>query len=213
MSRDEFVYRSLMPATSEEVFAWHKRPGAFDRLTPPWANIEVVERTGGIEDGARVVLVVHNGPLAIRWTLEHKNYAEGRQFSDFQVDGPFTTWEQVHKVEPDGPNQSYLEDKVEYELPAGVAGELAAGFVIQHELERLFKYRHLTLAKDLEVTKQRVEPMKILVSGSTGLIGSQLLPFLTTQGHSVTRLVRQKSTTPKAGDPAQGKVYWDPARG
>lgn len=47
--------------------------------------------------------------------------------------------------------------------------------------------------------------MNILVSGSTGFIGSALVAFLTQKGHSVTRLVRRE---PKAGS---REVRWDPA--
>ena len=49
--------------------------------------------------------------------------------------------------------------------------------------------------------------MKILVSGSTGLIGSALVPFLTSGGHSVVRLIRTETR------PGQAAVYWDPAAG
>lgn len=49
--------------------------------------------------------------------------------------------------------------------------------------------------------------MKILVSGSTGLIGSALVPFLTAGGHSVTRLIRSQPR------PGQATVHWDPAAG
>lgn len=48
--------------------------------------------------------------------------------------------------------------------------------------------------------------MKILVSGSTGLVGSALVPFLTKDGHQVKRLVRSK-TGPGASD-----IFWDPAK-
>ena len=48
--------------------------------------------------------------------------------------------------------------------------------------------------------------MKILVSGSTGLVGSALVPFLLTGGHQVARLVRSQPT-------AGGEVPWDPAAG
>lgn len=47
--------------------------------------------------------------------------------------------------------------------------------------------------------------MKIAVTGSTGLIGSALLPVLEAAGHSVTRLVRP-------GSRSRG-VEWDPAAG
>ncbi len=52
--------------------------------------------------------------------------------------------------------------------------------------------------------------MKILVSGSGGLVGSALLPALTEAGHQVTRLVRRQSTALPAED---STILWDPNRG
>ncbi|MDA0770344.1 MAG: TIGR01777 family protein [SAR202 cluster bacterium Casp-Chloro-G4] len=49
--------------------------------------------------------------------------------------------------------------------------------------------------------------MKILVSGSTGLVGSALVPYLKGQGLEVVRLVR------RAGELSEGEVFWDPERG
>lgn len=49
--------------------------------------------------------------------------------------------------------------------------------------------------------------MRILVTGSTGLIGSALVPFLIENGHRVIRLTRSRSVL------GEGLVRWDPARG
>jgi len=49
--------------------------------------------------------------------------------------------------------------------------------------------------------------MRILMSGSTGLLGSALIPSLAAQGHQVTRLVRTPGNYPEA------QVGWDPAQG
>ena len=49
--------------------------------------------------------------------------------------------------------------------------------------------------------------MKILISGSSGLIGSALAPFLSAQGDTIVRLARSK--TPPAG----GEILWDPEAG
>jgi uncharacterized protein len=49
--------------------------------------------------------------------------------------------------------------------------------------------------------------MHILVTGSTGLVGSTLIPVLTAEGHRVSCLVRSKS---KMGN---RDTYWDPAAG
>ena len=40
----------------EDVFDWHERLGAIERLTPPWADVEVLHRSGGIQDGAAISL-------------------------------------------------------------------------------------------------------------------------------------------------------------
>ena len=63
-----FVKRSRMDAPAEEVFRWHARPGAFERLTPPWEKVEVLARSGGLEAGARVTLRTSAG-AAIRLRL------------------------------------------------------------------------------------------------------------------------------------------------
>ena len=47
--------------------------------------------------------------------------------------------------------------------------------------------------------------MKIAITGSTGLVGSALVPFLTAGRHHVTRIVRKSST--------EGDVVWDPVTG
>jgi hypothetical protein len=48
--------------------------------------------------------------------------------------------------------------------------------------------------------------MKILVSGSTGLVGGTLVPFLTTGDHHVVRLVRGTSEQGIRWDPDEGEI-------
>ncbi len=47
--------------------------------------------------------------------------------------------------------------------------------------------------------------MKIIISGSSGLVGTALIPVLKAQGHEVTRLVRAET--------GPGKEHWDPEQG
>ncbi len=142
MQRITFVATSRIPASAEAVFDWHEAPGAFERLTPPWKRVRVVQHEGGIRDGARVSLRVGLRPFSLRWDLEHRDYQHGRSFSDMQLAGPFRYWKHVHRMVPHGPQDSVLEDAIEYELPFGTIGWLVGRLVVQRKLKRLFAYRH-----------------------------------------------------------------------
>ncbi len=190
-----FVRRSRIDAPAEDLFAWHERPGAFERLTPPWERVRVVERSGGIRDGDRVVLEVPAGPFRARWSIQHRGYESGRSFEDVQTSGPFRHWRHVHRFIPDGPGASFLEDEIEYALPLGMLSEPLAGSIVEGRLARLFAYRHRTTRDDLAAHRasRGERPLRILVSGSTGLIGSTLVPFLTAGGHQVIRFSRARA--------------------
>ncbi len=64
-----------------------------------------------------------------------------------------------------------------------------------------------TLNNNLDVQKQfsASKPLNILLSGSSGLIGSNLVSFLKTAGHKVVRMVRRKEQVD------DDSVYWNPA--
>jgi uncharacterized protein (TIGR01777 family) len=208
MKMESFIRRTRIDAPAEEVFRWHVRPGALERLTPPWESVKVVARHGGVENGAVVVLRMGLGPLSQHWVAEHRDYQEGRQFCDVQVSGPFAHWVHTHRFAPDGPSACYLEDHIEYALPGGTIGRVAGGAFVRHKLERMFTYRHRITNDDLKThARYTGAPMNILVSGANGLIGTALIPFLTTGGHMVTRLVRSQ---PRPGENA---ISWDPERG
>jgi len=208
MSSETFVQRTRIPAPAATVFDWHMRPGAFERLSPPWERVSVLASPGAISEGARVVLRVGLGPFGIRWTAVHRDIVPGRQFCDEQVEGPFARWHHTHTMEPDGPDACFLEDRIEYRLPLGVLGQLVGSAATRAKLRRMFDYRHATVAADLAAHAPWSEgSLHVAVTGSRGLVGSGLVPFLTTGGHRVTRLVRGRPADPsEVGWSAEGGI-------
>src|ERR1035438_9243688 len=89
MKTETFIRRSRILAPAADVYAWHALPGALERLTPPGERVKVIEKKGGIDRGARVVLQFGRWPFSRRWVAEHRDYEEGRYFSDVQISGPF----------------------------------------------------------------------------------------------------------------------------
>ncbi|WP_370459005.1 TIGR01777 family oxidoreductase [Aggregicoccus sp. 17bor-14] len=194
-----------MPVSAHALFTWHALPGAFERLTPPWEPIEVLERSGppGIEVGARVEVRFQMGPVPRRLVAEHTRYEPDVLFQDVQRSGPFASWVHTHRMHPTGPESSELEDHIEYALPAGPLGRVVGGGLARRQLERMFAYRHAITRADLQrhLAFSAQGPLCVAVSGASGLIGSQLTAFLGGGGHEVRRLVR--------GSAGPGEVAWD----
>ncbi|UCF19880.1 MAG: TIGR01777 family oxidoreductase [Gemmatimonadota bacterium] len=201
--------RTLIKAPAAELFAWHTRPGALERLVPPWEHVRVVERSGGIENGARTVIQMRKGPLRLRWVAVHRDYQEGRQFVDEQVKGPFKSWHHTHRVIPADAERSFLEDEIAYRLPLGALGRRLAGSLVARDLDRGFLFRHRRTADDIARHREYPgrAPLRIVLSGASGLIGRNLTAFLTTGGHEVIRLVRRPP------HPGASEARWDPATG
>jgi hypothetical protein len=200
-----FEAKSPMPVSARELFDWHSRPGAFERLSPPWETIRVVEKQGGIEDGARLVMDLVKGPFRIRWVALHRDFVEGKQFCDEQVRGPFAKWIHTHRVVEDG-DRSILEDVVDYRLPLGWPAELLAGAATRRMLKKMFDHRHERTRLDLQRHAKYADrpKLRVAISGASGMIGSQLAAFLQTGGHRVDPMVRGGSSA------KEGEIVWNP---
>lgn len=144
----EFVKESILPATVEEVFAFHERPDAFALLQPPWDRVEILTPPTSLEVGTRVELKTKVGPFWIRIVAEHVAYEHNRHFEDVMREGPFARWHHKHLFF-DHEDGCRLRDEIEYAPPLGWLGRLADPVAVRPRLQRLFDYRH-------EVTRREV---------------------------------------------------------
>ncbi|MEO6068063.1 MAG: TIGR01777 family oxidoreductase [Gemmatimonadales bacterium] len=185
------------------VWDWHLRPGALERLTPPFESSEVIS-SGGVADGARVVVRAGVMPgVDSVWTMEHYDVVAPEHFRDRMLRGPFDRWDHLHRFEPLGPARTRATDEISWSLPLGAIGALGDGRV-RARIARMFTYRHATLAADLaEQARAEGRTLRVAITGASGLLGRQLAAFLRTGGHQVVPLVR--------GMPKEGEISWDPA--
>lgn len=193
-------YSSVVDAAITDVFEWYARPGAFDRLSPPWQPMRLVTEAASLKDG-RATLALPGG---LRWVAVHQpdGYDPPRRFVDtIGGDGLAALpariavrWRHTHEFEDVGGNRTRVIDRVDTPVPGSV-------------LRPMFDYRHRQLADDLAAHRLAAEnglrPLNIAVTGSSGLIGSALTAFLRTGGHRVIRLVRHSAR----GD---GERRWNP---
>jgi len=200
-------------ASPEDVFAWHSRPGALERLLPPWSGIRVERRPpGAFADGSRVVLSIPVGPLRMPWVAIHSGTVPGRQFRDEQHEGPFSRWVHTHRMHPatvQGAPGCELEDEVEVLLPRGLSLLGLGERRVQRLLARTFAFRHERTAADVLRHKRYAgrPPLRIAVTGAGGLLGGRLVPFLRGGGHTVLRLVRHPGARQREA------VHWNATTG
>jgi uncharacterized protein len=195
--------RTVVPASPHDLCEWHARPGAFERLTPPWERVVVLARTSeAIADGTEVTLEVRQGPLRLRWVARHERVEPGHAFEDVQARGPFAAWRHRHEFLPHA-DGAMLVDTITLTPPFGPLGALAAPF-LRRTISRMLRYRHDLTRADLELAMTTsLAPMRIAITGASGLVGSALAPFLTTLGHTVVPVSRRA---------LPGGIQWDPSR-
>ena len=204
-----FQKKLTLPTSSQELFDWHTRFGAFQRLCPPWDPVTLIRQDPHIRDGAEVHLRVKAPPFGLPLTLKvrHQNYQEGIQFEDTQTQGPFASWTHTHRIESSSSatedesgsksESATLIDSIQYRLPLHPLGTWVGGGLIKARLKQLFHYRHTLMNHDFQLHHlAQGQSLKVAVSGSTGLIGKALCALLTTGGHEVYRLVRRPSSSP-----------------
>jgi hypothetical protein len=203
--------------SSNELFAWHTREGAFERLNPPWHQFKVIERRGNIQNGGTVKIKMKiAGPIHTTWLVKHSDYVEGKQFRDSQIKGLFSSWSHTHLFNSSESSSSILDDHVEYSLPWGMLSETLVSALINKKLNQMFDYRHRLISDDLLVhaTANKISgndrPMTIGITGSSGFIGSSLIPFITTGGHRVIRFIRHPISDGNNFKNVKS-IQWDPS--
>lgn len=200
----KLTYRIPLRCSAATAFAWHERVGAFVRFAPPWVRTEVRHRSGGIREGGRLEMVQYVGPVPLHWHVRHEDFIPDRQFCDVATRSPFRAWRHVHRVESRGETACEWIDEIECALWGGSLAQTLLAGRVRRELDRLFAYRHARLQADLERAAGGASGRMVL-AGSSGLVGSALAALLSTQGYDVVRLVRR---APRAPD----ERFWDPRR-
>lgn len=190
------TYSTEVAAPIDVVFGWHQRPGAVERLTPPWQPVRVVAEADSIRDGKAVLALP--GPL--RWVAQHdaEGFRPPYQFVDQLSSGALGAvlrWRHTHEFTALSERSTRVTDRVETPLPAAMQ-------------RSMFEYRHRQLAGDLAAQERArhhdTAALTVAITGSSGLVGSAVAALLSTAGHTVVRLVRRAPNS-------SAERHWDPS--
>tara|TARA_B100001123_G_scaffold52212_1_gene54427 strand:- start:400 stop:1881 length:1482 start_codon:yes stop_codon:yes gene_type:complete len=212
ITKHSFESKLKVDVSVDKLFDWHNNPGAYERLTPPFDPVAVKYRRGNIDGGeVHIKLPPIAGVIPVpTWVAKHHSYKKNLQFMEDQSKGPFVgvlpfwngSWQHQHLFKKLDKNSSLLTDKIYYDFPMDPFGSFLGGAYTKNRLKQMFAYRKNVTMNDLYAqSKYTGKPLEIAVTGGSGLIGSELIPYLTTAGHKVQKIVRCR--------PKKGELTWN----
>ena len=195
-----YIARQELPVDAQAAFHYHDRPGALNRLIPPWESVKVEHSDQSLKPGSRVILKASAAGIPVRWVAEHTDYEPPKRFCDTQLSGPFSLWNHQHCFSEINDSttdaKSVLTDQIEYRLPLGGLGDLFGSGKALQTIEAMFAYRHRITQNDLQLySRYDTQSLSIAISGSSGLVGQSLSNMLGLFGHQVKPIVRRKKQT------------------
>lgn len=168
-----FESHQWLPFPVELVFAFFANPSNLPHLMPPTQKARIEDlriqpprprpvaaeparRFRSVAAGVGSEILVSFRPLRwipqrVSWLAKIVDFEWNSHFVDEQVRGPFKTFRHRHGVQGEVRNHvegTAILDEVEYEMPAGLAGRLAAGLV-HRQMEKTFAFRRMRLPEIL----------------------------------------------------------------
>lgn len=208
-----FTHQAQFNASTEEIWNWYNSSGAFRRIMPEWEGIRPLN-AGRLVDGDETIFKVKIGPFRKKWIARHHSVVPGESFADTMAKGPFGAWHHYHNFQTESDGVATIFDKVEYRLPLHIFTGWSAGFTVLPRMRQMFEFRSTRVANDLQQIQDTrdLSRKRVLVSGSTGMIGLQLCAFLEAAGHDVHRLLRPTTKLPSDVDSTK-VVRWNDLTG
>ena len=168
-----------------------------------------------LQDGERAEIDVAIGPLTTRLVALHTEVDDGAAggvagFVDTLERGPFRSWRHEHRFHPVDAQRCRLVDRITFSGPLLGVGD---GYVL-HKLGRMFRHRHDTTRLDAELlqalsSSSSSSPLRIGMTGSSGVIGTELHALLSVAGHEVVPIVRTDLLNSAGARANTGAVSWD----
>ncbi len=84
--------------------------------------------------------------IPLKWKTRITQVLYQKNFTDFQVLGPYKLWNHFHEFCQEG-DEVLMKDTVDYELPMGFLGTIAHRIFVRKKLENIFNYRFSVLEK------------------------------------------------------------------
>ncbi len=139
----------IVPASLEKCWAFFSDPRNLSAITPPALGFIVrSELPAKVHPGLMIEYQVR--PLLgipLTWLTEITHVEEPRYFVDEQRVGPYALWHHEHWFRALENGRTEVRDCVHYIVPLGPLGEIVRTFLVEPELEKIFRFREAAVTR------------------------------------------------------------------
>jgi len=143
--RHVFEQEQLVRRTRGEVFAFFADAANLERITPASLHFEIRSpQPIEMRAGAIIDYQLSLFGLRLKWRTLIESFDPESGFVDVQTKGPYRAWRHSHEFS-DAPGGTLVRDRVEYEVPFGLFGELARRLFVARQIRRIFSFRRVAI--------------------------------------------------------------------
>lgn len=134
---------ALVPAPLHDVFEFFSNPRNLARITPRNMGFKITHIDDlPIRPGFRIEYTVK--PLfgiPVKWVTRIPVFDPPHRFVDIQERGPYRSWRHEHTFE-EREGLTLMCDRVQYEMPFGLIGDVVQRLIVARQLQDIFDYRN-----------------------------------------------------------------------
>lgn len=124
-----------------DVFRFFSDAKNLEQITPPWLHFKIMSQsTPNIEQGSLLRYALRIKGFPASWTTLIEEWNPDDSFVDRQLKGPYRLWRHTHEFS-DHKSGTLMKDRVEYEIPFGIFGEMIVGRIVERDVHEIFGYR------------------------------------------------------------------------
>ncbi len=152
--KDQFSYslttHQWFPLKKEELFKFFSDAQNLEAITPPWLNFKILNvSTENIQEGTLLDYKISLHGFPIKWRTKIIDWNPPAEFVDTQLKGPYKLWHHTHTFQEVN-GGVLMTDRVLYQIPYSVAGNLANPLLVDRDVKKIFQFRKTEIAKLLK---------------------------------------------------------------
>jgi len=126
----------------EKAWDFFSDPGNLKVITPPYMGFDIVSGSERKMFPGQIIeySVSPIANIQTKWVTEITHVIENEYFVDEQRIGPYSFWHHKHFIHPISGGVE-AEDRVDYQLPLGILGNIMHRIMVKKKLNKIFSYR------------------------------------------------------------------------